>query len=118
MKFLLDMGISPKVGVVLKSLGYESIRCSDINMSTATDTAVFNYALKHGFILISTDLDFADLVMRCTEPCPGLILLRLDNPSAEDMCCRLQIVLSSLPKEEIIGSIVVVQQKKVRTRKL
>ena len=118
MRFLLNIGISPKVVSVLESLGHVAIRCSDIGLSRATDTAILAYAQEHGLILISTDLDFADLVITCTEPCPGLILLRLDNPSAELMSSRLQIVLTALPEDDIAGSIVVIQQNKVRIRKL
>lgn len=118
MRFLLDMGISPKVMDVLKPLGYDAVRCADLGMSRTTDTDILSFAQAEGMILISTDLDFANLAVACRQPCPGLILLRLDNPSWEIMCSRLQIVLAALPKDDIQGSIVVIQQNKVRTRKL
>ncbi len=118
MRFLLDMGISPKVSDTLRSLGHEAVRCSEIDLSRATDTEILRYAQVHGSILISTDLDFADLAFACAEPCPGLVLLRLDNPSADMMCSRLQIALTALPHDEIAGSVVVIQQNKLRTRKL
>jgi len=118
MRFLLDMGISPKVLGVLRSLGHDAIRCSEIGLSRATDRDILAHAEADDRILISTDLDFADLVMSRTEPCPGLILLRLDNPSAEVMCVRLQVALSALAEDEIAGSVVVIQRSKLRTRKL
>ena len=118
MRFLLDMGISPKVADTLRSLGHEAVRCSEVGLSRATDTDILRYSQSHGFILVSTDLDFADLAFACAEPCPGLVLLRLDNPSADMMRSRLQITLTALEEDEIIGSVVIIQQNKVRTRKL
>ncbi|MBP6963723.1 MAG: DUF5615 family PIN-like protein [Armatimonadetes bacterium] len=118
MRFLLDMGISPKVAGTLGSLGHEAVRCSEIGLSGASDLEILGYAESHGLILVSTDLDFADLTFACKEPCPGLVLLRLDNPSSEMMCSRLQIMLTALAEDEIAGSVVIIQHNKVRTRKL
>ena len=118
MRFLLDMGISPKVAESVKSLGHYVIRCSEVGLSTASDNQILTFAQSQNLILISTDLDFADLVFSYREPCPGLILLRLDNPSSEMMASRLRIALTALPEDEIEGCVVVIQQDKVRTRKL
>lgn len=118
MRFLLDMGISPKVIGVLEALCHEGVRCSEVGLSKAADTQILAYAQTHGLILISTDLDFADLAMVCQQPCPGMILLRLDNPSSEVMCIRIQAALGALAEDEVIGSLVVIQRNKVRTRKL
>ena len=118
MRFLLDMGISPKVIDVLQALGHEAVRCSEVGLSKASDTEILAYAQSHSLILISTDLDFADLVMVCKQPCPGMILLRLDNPSSEIMCIRLQLALGALEEDEVSGSLVIIQRNKVRTRKL
>jgi len=54
----------------------------------------------------------------CQQPCPGMILLRLDNPSSEVMCIRIQAALGALAEDEVCGSIVIIQRNKVRTRKL
>lgn len=118
MRFLLDMGISPKVIGVLESLGHDAVRCADLGMFRTADTDILAHAQAEGRILISTDLDFANLAVACRQPCPGLILLRLENPSWEIMCSRLQVVLTALPEDEILGSIVVIQRNKVRIRKL
>lgn len=118
MRFLLDMGISPKVIGMLEALGHEGVRCSEAGLSKAADAEILAYAQTHGMILISTDLDFADLAMVCKQPCAGMILLRLDNPSSEVMCIRIQVALGALEEEEVSGSIVVIQRNKVRTRKL
>lgn len=118
MRFLLDMGISPKVATALRTLGHDAIRCPEAGLSTATDSQVLDYAETNRLVLISTDLDFANLAMTHTEPCPGLILLRLDNPSAELMCSRIETALSSLPEEDIEGSVVVIECNRIRTRKL
>ena len=112
------MGISPKVLHMLQALGHEGVRCSEVGLSRAADIEILAYAQTHGLILISTDLDFADLVMMCQQPCPGMILLRLDNPSSEVMCIRIQAALGALAEDEVCGSIVIIQRNKVRTRKL
>ena len=84
----------------------------------ASDRDILAHAQAEDRILISTDLDFANLAVACRQPCPGLVLLRLDNPSAEVMCVRLQVALSALAEDEIAGSVVVIQRSKLRTRKL
>ena len=118
MRFLLDVGISPRVRDDLISLGYDAVRCSDIGFAKSSDNSILEHAQAHGLILVSIDLDFADLAISCPTPCPGVILLRLNNPTAEMMCSRLRIALTGLEEDDIVGSIVVIQQDRVRTRKL
>ena len=104
MKFLLDMGISPKVRDMLRLLGHQATRCMEDGLSCAPDIAVLEHARRGDMVLISTDLDFGDLVVARGLVCPGLLLLRLDNPSSDVMCRRLRATLTALPEDDIVGS--------------
>ena len=58
MKFMLDMGISPKTAVFLRNLGYDAIHLHDLKSDRLTDPAIMQMARNEERILLTHDLDF------------------------------------------------------------
>ncbi len=58
MKFLLDMQISPRIGLWLKSIGHDAIHVRDCGMAKAPDSEILKRAAQEGRILLTMDLDF------------------------------------------------------------
>ena len=53
MKFLADMGISPRTVAYLRERGHEAIRLDALGMERATDPAVVTYAASQGNIVLT-----------------------------------------------------------------
>lgn len=78
MKLLFDQNLSFKLCRQLSDLFPESSHVRLVGLSEATDRAVWNYAGPHGFVVVTNDSDFADLVGLLGSP-PNVIWLRRGN---------------------------------------
>jgi predicted nuclease of predicted toxin-antitoxin system len=117
-KFLLDMGISPKIIPFLKEKGFEVEHCSDLGLGKSSDRAVLKHAIIQKQILLTTDLDFGQLIAVKGLSAPGLIIFRLINPSVEMMIRRMEAVLENFSIEDIVCSIIIVEPSRIRRTKL
>lgn len=79
MKFLADMGISPKATDFLDKLGYNAIHLNDLGLNTLPDPDIMKKARDEGYILLTHDLGFGELVAATKANLPSVIIFRLQN---------------------------------------
>ena len=118
MKFLVDNALSPLIAEGLRSAGHSAIRIRDYNMQKATDLEVFARAAEEDRILISADTNFGTLLTLRNEEKPSVILLRR---GPKRPAVQLRLLLGAMPVMEqplSEGSIIVVEEKRIRVRRL
>lgn len=99
MKILADVNISPKTIAFLNGLGHKVLPVTDFLSPTATDQEIVRLATKLGFIILSHDLDFSDLIAQSDTKACSVILLRLNKPSSKSVNSRLQKVMPFIETE-------------------
>jgi len=118
MKFLLDMPLSPKTVFFLRDLGYEAIRVNELGMAKSKDKEIIGYASEREMVILSADLDFGNILAYTQSNKPSVIIFRLLDPSPEHVNSLLSSNLPNIKDDLIIGSIVIIEDFKIRVRKL
>jgi predicted nuclease of predicted toxin-antitoxin system len=81
------------------------------------DPTVFAAAQAESRFLVTQDLDFSDLRQFLPGTHPGVLLLRLRNPSRSELNRRLAELVASEDFESWAGCFVVATDSKVRVRR-
>jgi predicted nuclease of predicted toxin-antitoxin system len=102
-KLLFDENLSPHLVERLTDVYPESKHVSTVELGGADDSAVWEYAKRHGFAIVSKDSDFAERSVLESGP-PKVIWIRLGNCSTSDMERQLrsarEVVRAFLEEDE------------------
>ena len=82
MRFLVDECTGPSVAIWLRDKGYEVYSVFDKARGMADDE-IIRKAFSENWILITNDKDFGDKVFRDGRLHSGIILLRLEDETAD-----------------------------------
>src|SRR2546425_6113125 len=78
-KFLADMGISPKTVAFLYALGHDAVHLADQGLERLPDQGIVAKARQEGRIVLVHDLGFGELVAASGATLPSVITFRLRN---------------------------------------
>ncbi|MCS6973969.1 MAG: DUF5615 family PIN-like protein [Cyclobacteriaceae bacterium] len=84
MKLLFDENISYRIIKKVQELFPGSIHISSVDTRIVKDVSIFEYARKHGFIIVTFDEDFRELQSLLGCP-PKIIWLRTGNTSTQNI---------------------------------
>ncbi len=119
MKFIANMGISPLTVVFLRERGHEAIHLHEQSLDRLPDEKIIDKARDEGSIILTSDLDFGDLLAASRAELPSVIIFRLEPPmTAEKVNGKLEIVLADYANELTQGAILSVSEKNIRVRRL
>lgn len=113
-KLLLDENIGLKVAEALQQDGYDVI--SIIKQSPGiTDQEVLDRAVKENRIVATLDKDFGRLVYQYPQKHTGVILLRLNDESPQNI---IRVLMKALKQyeSELNGKFTIVTETKIRLK--
>ena len=118
MKFLLDMNLSPRLAMLFRENGYESVHWTEVGSHTTCDKDILRWASENGWIIITNDLDFGAILALEKLCLPSVIQLRRLELFSDSVFPILERVINQCENELKRGAIVVVDEKRMRVRLL
>lgn len=119
MHILADVHISPRTVQHLNGLGHDAVRVNDIMPATVSDRSILGRAVVESRVVLTQDLDFADIVAVSAMSQPSVIQLRLSDSQIDSVNRILEIVLPQLEAQVENGIIATVNDDAgIRIRQL
>ena len=85
MKILIDMNLSPEWVAAFAAENIESVHWSSVGDPRAADTEIIEYALTHGYIVFTHDLDFGNILALTHAAGPSVIQVRAQDILPSDI---------------------------------
>ncbi len=102
MKFLADMGISPRVVEELRQKGFDAIHLREENLFRMLDGEILEKARSEGRVLLTHDLGFGELLAASGGDLPSVIVFRLKDMRAQNVSLHLFSIIST-SRKRVIG---------------
>jgi len=118
MKFLADMGISPRVVSALRERGHEAIHLQEQGLGKMPDSEILAKARAEGRVVLTHDLDFGELLAASGGVLPSVIIFRLNDMRAENVNFHLFGLLKEQSEMLEKGAVCSVSERKIRIRAL
>lgn len=114
MKFQADAHISHELIATLREMGHDCLDSSSIP-TRMPDVNVLEMAARDGWVVITADKDFGELVFVHQLDTPGVVLIRLAYPDETERVAHIRrvwpVVITRLP-----GSFITITPSQIRVR--
>ena len=118
MKFLADMGISPQSVAFLRHRGIEAVHLHELGLIRLSDADIVEKARRDGYVTLTHDLDFGELVAVSGAEVPSVVILRLQDMRPHSVNSRPRIPVTEHQTALEQGAIVSVSEEHIRVRML
>lgn len=118
MRFLVDHDVYKMTSDLLKQWGHDVVLIKDIEMHRALDRDLLLLARETSRLLLTRDKDFGALVFLEGTYSTGVILLRMNPLSTEEVHNELLRLLQKYREDELQRLFCVVEARRFRLRRL
>jgi predicted nuclease of predicted toxin-antitoxin system len=120
MKFLADMGVSPRCVEWLRTQGYDAVHLYEQKLHKLPDSEILLKAKNEKRILLTMDLDFSWLLSKViSDDSPTVVIFRVSDQRPLNIQTRLITILPIIRECFEEGSFILsVSDSKVRIRHL
>jgi predicted nuclease of predicted toxin-antitoxin system len=105
-RLLIEMNLTIRWVQQLFEAGHEAVHWSTIGKPTASDTEICIYGRERGYIILTNDLDFPQILAHTRESGPSVVLLRGEPLVPELRCAPLVQAIANCAAELAQGAIV------------
>ncbi len=118
MRFKVDENLPTEVAEMLRRAAHDASTVLEQHLGGSSDAKLAALCQRENRVLVTLDMDFADIRAYPPAEFPGFIVLRLkqqDKPHVLTVCTRLVQVLLLEPLE---GQLWIVEENRIRIRGL
>ena len=98
--------------------GHDAVHLRDIGRQNAEDVEVLTRALDENRVILSTDMDFAQLLAVLELSRPSVVLFRRVRRGSQARLDTLLANLDAVKQDLETGSIVIIESSRIRIRRL
>jgi predicted nuclease of predicted toxin-antitoxin system len=118
MKILVDMNLSPRWVDFLVDAGLEVMHWSKVGANDAPDSEVMQWATEHGFVVLTSDLDFGAILAATGDRGPSVLQLRSDILTPSTIGPVVLAAIRQTREELASGALVSIDAVRARLRVL
>ena len=118
MRFLADMGISPRTVDYLQDLGYDATHLHEEGLDRLSDSDVITKARRERRVLLTHDLDFGELIALSEARLPSIVTFRLRSMQPNNVNRHLRAIIEQHREALESGALVTVTEGHIRVRRL
>lgn len=96
MKLKLDENLDARLAATLREAGHEAATVAGQGLSGLDDEALFTLCKAEGRVLVTLDLDFANVFRYSPSESPGLVVLRGPNQHFATMRLLVETLITGL----------------------
>jgi len=116
MRFKVDENLPVQCVDQLREAGHDVLSVHDQRLTGAPDPRIAEVCAEERRVLLSLDLDFADIKTYPPSKNAGIVVFRLRSQDAATLGKVVGRLLTLLPEESPVGRLWVVEEDKVRIR--
>jgi len=115
-RFKIDENLPTEVAQVLAVAGHDATTVLDQNLGGEADSQISAICLAEGRVILTLDLDFADVRSYPPDEYAGIIVLRLSLQDKQSVIAIAQKLVVLLEHEPSSGKLWIVDETRVRIR--
>ncbi len=116
MKVLVDMNLSPGWANFLAEAGFEAVHWSDVGEGNAPDSELMQWAVEHGYIVLTADLDFGAILAATQGRGPSVVQVRSDVLTPRAIGGAVLAAIRQSQQELLDGALISVDAARARLR--
>ena len=116
MQFKIDENLHPEVAALLSQHGHDATTVYDQGLRGHSDTEIAQVCQREARVLVTMDLDFADIRAYPPQDYVGIIVLRLTDQSRPAVLRVFRQILELLDHEPLTAHLWIVEEHQIRLR--
>lgn len=116
MKFKIDENLPAEFASILTEAGFEASTVAEEALSGSTDSALLDRCRSESRVLVSLDLDFANLQAHPLQTHSGIVVFRCKSQDKLTLLSLLKRILPVLRRRSPEGQLWIVQVDRIRYR--
>ncbi len=115
-RFKLDENLPTEATGVFRAAGHDALSVTDQQMGGQTDDEVATVCQQEDRVVVTLDLDFADIRAYPPADYPGIVVLRLARLDKRRVLSIMQRLTTLVEREPLAGKLWIVNESSVRVR--
>ena len=114
MKFKLDECVDARLSINLKEAGYEAVTTRQQGLHGIEDEKLYHLCINEGYILVTLDIHFSNLLNFDPKDTPGIVVLRGPDDLLATTRKLIETLIEGLKSEKPEGRLWIVELERIR----